>query len=184
MTAQEIEKGFQEIWQLFRETDRKFKETDRKFKETDRKLERTEEMVANLTGKWGRFVEGLVVPAIIRLFRDRGITLEKVYQRVHAEKNGTFMEVDILAIDEEYAVLVEVKSTLGVEDVQAHLNRLEKFKTVFTEYENRKVVGAVAGIVIDERADRFAYKKGLFVIGQRGDTVAILNDENFRPRMW
>ncbi|TRU54703.1 MAG: DUF3782 domain-containing protein, partial [Microcystis aeruginosa Ma_QC_Ch_20071001_S25] len=37
---------------------------------------------------------------------------------------------------------------------------------------------------IDEGIDRYAYNKGLFVIKPSGDTVEIINDENFRPRTW
>lgn len=177
MDMQEMEKGFQEIWKLFAESDRRMTRTERQLaeftKDTDRKN-------GELSSKWGRFVEGLVVPAAKRLFRARGIVVDKVYQRVKTPE----MEIDLLAIDGRYAVLIEVKSTLTVEDVRDHLERLEKFKTVFPEYADREVIGAVAGIVIDENVDRFAYKKGLFVIAQSGETVKFLNDEKFTPRVW
>ena len=84
-----------EIWKLFRETDRKFEETDRMFKETDRKFEEsaeqlkaTQKMVNDLTGKWGKFVEGLVAPGAIRMFRERGVNIERTHQRVKAQKGG------------------------------------------------------------------------------------------------
>jgi len=99
-------------------------------------------------------------------------------------KNGEEMEIDILAIDKEYAVLIEAKSTLKIEDINDHLENLGKFKRFFPEYGDRKVVGAVGGIVIEERADRYAYKKGLFVIAQKGESVRILNDSSFKPRIW
>ena len=57
-----------------------------------------------------------------------------------------------------------------------HSERLEKFKLFFPEYADRKVIGAVAGIIVDEGADKFAYKRGLFVIEQSGETVEITND--------
>lgn len=68
----------QEIWKLFKETDEKIKETDRilgeKFKETDKGLGRLEKIVENtsravhdLTGKWSRFVEGLIADQLIPL---------------------------------------------------------------------------------------------------------------------
>lgn len=44
--------------------------------------------------------------------------------------------------------------------------------------------GAVAGIVIEEGVDRFAYREGLFVIAQAGDTVRLLNDGEFVPKAW
>ena len=191
MTTAEIEQGFQEIWALFRETDRKFKETDRKFEATDRQfkelavsLAQTDRKIDQLAGKWGRFVEGLVAPAIERLFADRGIVVDTISLRVKRRKDGEQMEIDILALDSAWAVLIEVKSTLKVEDIDEHLERLDRFKRFFPEYGDRRVVGAVAGIVIEENADRYAYKKGLYVIGQSGDTVEIVNDRKFEPRVW
>ena len=177
MESQEIERSFQEIWKLFAETDRKMQQTDRQIQETDKK-------VNALTGKWSKFVEALVVPAAERLFRERGILVDKVSQRVRARENGEGMEIDVLAVDGEHAVLIEVKSTLGIDDVREHIDRLGKFKRFFPEYADRKAVGAVAGIVIDEGVDRFAYKNGLFVIAQSGDTVRVLNDEKFVPKEW
>jgi hypothetical protein len=68
--------------------------------------------------------------------------------------------------------------------VKDHLERLREFKEFFPEYQEKKVLGAVAGIVIEDGADRYAYRQGLFVIGQTGDRVTILNDEKFIPRIW
>jgi len=170
MTQQELERAIQEVWALFKETDRKIAEISK--------------TVAALTGKWGRFVERLIAPGTISMFKERGIEVEKVYQRVKAHKNGKEIKIDILAIDKEYAVLIEAKSTLGIEDIKEHIERLKIFKKFFPEYSDRKVIGAVAGIVIEEGADKFAYRQGLFVIGQTGETVKILNDKTFKPKIW
>ena len=198
MTAKQVEKNIQEIWEMFKENERRFKETERvieqaslqiekagkQVEQTSREISAVGKRVDALTGKWGRFVEGLVVPAAERLFQQRGILVDKVSQRVKARKNGRGMEIDILAINQGYVVLIEVKSTLSVDDVKEHLQNLSEFKFFFPEYADRKVVGAVAGIVIDEGAGRYAYKSGLFVIGQSGETVKIFNDEKFVPRTW
>ena len=202
MTTKETEKSIQEIWNLFKETDRMLKEqskeTDKKIdklgermEETRKRIEESRKMaegtnkaVYALTGKWGRFVEGLIAPAAERLFKERGIVADKVFQRVKTRRNGAEMEVDILAINGEYAVLIEAKSTLKIEDVNEHIGRLEKFKAFFPEYSGRKVVGAVGGIVIEEDSDKYAYRNGLFVIGESGETAVILNDKGFKPKVW
>ncbi len=192
MTKKEMEKGFKEIWDLYRETDKRFKETDKRFKETDKrfketdkKIENTLKVVGDLTGKWSKFVEGLIAPAVEKLFKARGIVVDKVYQRVKTHRNGSAIEIDILAIDGKYAVLVEAKSALKIEDVQEHEERLDKFKYFFPEYKDRNVIGAVGGISIEEGAERYAYKKGMFVIAQSGEEgVKIVNDKEFKPRMW
>lgn len=185
------ELSYEKIWKLFEETDRRFKETARRFKETDRQFKETSrelkeigKRVDGLSSKWGRFVEGLLTPAVERLFSERGITVEKVSQRLKAHKNGETMEIDIMIINREYVVLVEAKSTLSVDNVNEHLDKLARFKSFFPEYADRKVIGAVAGIVIDEGVDRYAYKSGLFVIGQSGETAKSLNDKKFIPRSW
>ena len=170
MTHQGLERAIQEVWALFKETDKKIAEVSK--------------TVAALTGKWGGFVEGLIAPGTISMFKERGIEVEKIYQRVKAHKDGKEIEIDILAINKEYAVLIEAKSTLGIEDVNEHIERLKAFKKFFPEYSARKVIGAVAGIVIEEEADKFAYRQGLFVIGQTGETVKILNDKTFKPKIW
>ncbi len=184
MTTEEIEKGFQEIWGLFKDTDKKFKETDKEIEKTSKTVEETSKAVNALTGKWSKFVEGLIIPSVERLFKERGIEVDKIYQRVKTHRNGNDMEVDILAINGEYAVLIEAKSTLKVEDVNDHVERLKEFKSFFPEYADRKVIGAVGGIVIEEESDRYAYKKGLFVIAERGESVKIINDSKFKPKIW
>ncbi len=185
---QETDREFQEIAIRFQETDRKFQETDKKIERTDALLQKlfkqTDKKVEELTGKWGRFVEGLIAPGVEQLFKKRNIEVNTVYQRVRRRKNGKEIEIDILAIDGQYAVLIEAKSTLGVDDVKEHLERLDKFKWFFPEYADRNILGAVAGIVIDEGADKFAYKSGLFVIAQSGESVKILNDGKFKPKQW
>lgn len=195
MTAKQLEKSIQEIWELFRETGRKFEESRQEFEESRREFEKRDErlsqkvaavgeQVAALAGKWGKFVEGLIAPAVERLFKERGIEVDKISQRVRAHKNGAELEVDIMAINRRDAVLIEAKSTLKTTDIDEHLQRLAAFKQFFPEYQDRRVFGAVAGIVIEEEADRYAYRNGLFVIAQSGETVTILNDEKFVPQVW
>ena len=193
MTKQELENrnSIKEIWALFKDTNKMFKEAARMSKETDKKLElgvkeseNLRKTVEALTGKWGRFVEGLIAPAVERLFKEWGIAVDKVFQRVKTPKNGHSMEIDIMAVNGEYVVLIEAKSSLKVEDVKEHIKHIGEFKDFFPEYRDRKVVGVVAGIVIDERSDRYAYTQGLFVIGLSGDSVKIINNKKFQPKIW
>ena len=184
MTQQELDKSIQEVWALFRETTQMFKETDKKIEKMSAKIEKVGEHVDGLAGSWGKFVEGTVAPGAIRMFKERDIDVEWTSTRNKVQKDGEEMEIDVLLENEEYVVAIEVKSTLNVEEVNGHLNRLKRFKEFFPRFKDHKLVGAVAGIVIEEKADRYAYRKGLFVIAQTGETVQILNDEKFKPEVW
>jgi len=142
------------------------------------------EIVNRLTGKWGRFVEGLVTPAAVKMFRERGIDVKYASTRNRVRQDGEEMEADVLFENDEFAIVIEVKSTLSVEDINFYLEKLERFKEFFPRFKKYKLIGAVAGIVIEEGADKYAYRKGLFVIAQTGETMKILNDGKFRPKVW
>jgi hypothetical protein len=166
-------------------------EADRRAAEADRRLAKLEKTVANtsravdsLTTRWGRFVEELVEPAVIGLFRRKGIDVKETYSRARVKRQGIAMEIDILAVDETEVVLVECKSRLSKDDVNEFLEKLSRFKQAFPHYKNYQAYGAVAGIEIDEGVDRYAYKQGLFVIKPSGETVEIINDSGFEPKLW
>ena len=61
---------------------------------------------------------------------------------------------------------------------------MAEFKDFFPEYASKRLFGAVAGIVIEENADRFAMNKGLFVMVQSGNAICMANDATFQPRAW
>lgn len=159
-------------------------ERDRSMAKLEKTVERTSKAVDALTTRWGRFVEGLVEPAVVDLFQQRGIDVKEVHPRTYTKRQGYAMEIDILAVDDTELVLVECKSRLSKDDVDEFIEKLTRFKLSFPHYQNYRAYGAVAGIEVNEGIDRYAYKKGLFVIKPSGETVAIINDESFQPTAW
>ena len=169
---------------VFRETERQMQETAAQMRETDLKVKQVSTQIGQLGGRWGEFVEGLIAPACIAMFTERGIQVDEIYPRVKKVIGGKTLEIDLLVANTVAAVLVEVKSQLQVEDVRNHLTRLADFKPFFPRYANCQVYGAVAGIVVESKADQFAVKQGLFVIEQSGETVRLANDREFKPKVW
>lgn len=140
--------------------------------------------VNNLSSRWGRFVENIVAPAVLRLFQEQGIDVQEVYQRVRSARGNPNLEIGILVVDDNVAVVVEVKSRLTQESIRQVCRSLEQFKAAFPYYANYRLYGAVAAIEIDKDVDAYAYNQGLFVIQQAGDSVAISNTADFVPRTW
>jgi hypothetical protein len=184
----ETERCFQETERRFQETERRFQETERILKEqslkTDRQITRLSKEIGNLGGKWGRFVENMVAPACETLFLNREIPVHQVSQRVRKRLDGKTLEIDVLVTNENHVLVVEVKSSLSVDDVKELIKNLTEFRQFFPEYNHKQLYGAVAGIEIEEGADKYAYRQGLFVLAQRGENVAILNDTEFQPQTW
>jgi hypothetical protein len=183
--SQEIDRQFkEEAARRSQELDRRFQETDRQFKETDRKVKEVSQAIGRLGNRLGEFVEEMVRPAVVGLFQERGIAVHEVHRRTFAERDGDAMEVDLLVVNDTDVVVIEVKSELTVADVNEHLERLARFKKLFPHYRAFKVMGAVAAMVTPDDTARYAYRKGLFVLGQSGDTVTIRNDAAFKPAEW
>jgi hypothetical protein len=75
------------------ETDRKFQETDRKFQETRELLDRLSRRFGDLGNRLGEFVEAMVEPALVDLFRARGLDVSEVYRRVTSRRGGEAIEI-------------------------------------------------------------------------------------------
>ena len=204
-TAEDVWQILAELAMAQRQTDQQLKETDQQLKETDRKILAVSEevrqvsqeisavnkqisavnkQIGDLGGKWGRFVENMVAPACETIFLKRGIPVHQVSQRVKKRLEGQTLEIDILVTNEHHVLVVEVKSSLGVSDVKDLRTDLTQFRQFFPEYAHKQLYGAVAGIEIEEGADKYAYRQGLFVLAQAGETVAILNNSDFQPKNW
>ncbi|MEO0148703.1 MAG: nuclease-related domain-containing protein, partial [candidate division WOR-3 bacterium] len=108
----------------------------------------------------------------------------KVMSNVKVEKGDDNMEVDGIVLGDDYVIVLEVKTTLRVDDVDEFVEELEKrFLRFFPEYKGYKLYGAVAGMKFHQFADRYANKRGLIVLKHKdGKDVKVLNPKNFKPK--
>jgi len=178
----EVELTKQDILELFAEQSKSFEERLTKSQtDFDKKL-------GQLAGTWGKFVAEMVKPKIVELFKEKGIQIETTIQSVEGFKDGQkYYEIDLLLINSNVAVVVEVKSSLSIDDVNEHLERIEKIRKISPkriDLSGVTIYGAVAGMIVEGDADKYAYKKGLFVLRQRGNIVEIVNDFKFEPKEW
>ena len=184
----QTERRFQEAERILREanqeTNRKFQETDRKFQDTDRKIKQVNLQLGKLGNRLGDFVEDAVRPSAVRLFRERGIDVHEVHQNINSRRGNEGIEVDLLVVNDTDVIAIECKSNLSVDDVKDHLERLGKIKRMLPTYADKRIMGAVAAMVIPDAVALYACRHGLFVIGQNGEQLHIRNDENFNPAVW
>ena len=152
--------------------------------EIDKKIKQVNESIGRLGNKLGDFVEEMVRPAAVRLFRECGIDVHEVHQNVSANRNGEGIEVDLLVVNDGDVIAIECKSSLSIDDINGHLKRLEKLKRLLPTYANKRVMGAVTGMVIPDNVAQYAYRQGLYVIAQTGDHLALRNDVDFQAKIW
>ncbi|NOX47367.1 MAG: YraN family protein [Chlorobi bacterium] len=178
---QETDKQFKETDKKFQETDKQFKETDKKFQETDKKLNKLEQL---FTSQWGKLIESLVQGDLINVLGKWGISVTDTSERRKGNKNGENFEFDIIAHNGNEIVVVEVKTTLRPDDVADFQETMKKAKVYLPEYANKTIYAAMAFLTADGHADRMAEKKGFFIIRATGNSAAIVNQKDFKPRIF
>jgi hypothetical protein len=179
-TDERIEKNRQETEKHRQETDKRI---ERLHRETQKEIDKVASQLGGVTESLGRFSEETVLAAVKRLFDKRGIPLNHLFRNLVGPLDGETMETDVVGVGPEHAVLIEVKLRLRQPDIKKFLEKdLPRFFEFFPNLRRPVLYGGVAGMSIDEDADRFAYKQGLFVIGQTGENLRILNDKKFIPR--
>ena len=119
---------------------------------------------------------------IIKLLKERGIEVEQTLQRVRGNKDGENYEYDILAVNGREMVIVEVKTTLRVDDVNDFHEKLWKAKRYLPEYHDKKIYGGMAFITAEGASERMAEKLGFFVIRATGNSSSIVNKADFEPK--
>nr|VFK16102.1 MAG: hypothetical protein BECKLPF1236B_GA0070989_10897 [Candidatus Kentron sp. LPFa] len=157
------------------------KEARRREREVDKKLNKLEDL---FTTQWGRLVESLVEGALVPLFQDYGIPIQRTIRRVDGVYQKQEYEFDILVVNGIQLIIVEVKTTLRPDDVTNFIKKLDQCKLWMPEYASKIIYGAVAFLQANASAHRMAEKQRLFVIRATGDSAAIVNQEEFEARAW
>ena len=188
-TPQEVWSILRELSESQRETDRRMQETDqllkRQAKEADQRAKEADRRFRGLdelfNGQWGKLMEALVEGDLIALLKKRGIAVEHTLTNARHRGERSW-EFDILAVNGAEVVVVEVKTTLKVRQVDHFVGRMQEFTDLMPRYQGSTVYGAVAYLKADEASDSYAARQGLFVIRATGSSASITNPPDFRPR--
>ena len=171
--------SFESVWALLQETDRIVKENALQMKETDRRL-------GKLGIRMGEVIEYMVAPNLCEKFRELGFNFSQSNQNtiVSDRDNRISFEIDIFLQNYSKAMLVEVKTKPTTEDVQEHIERLEKMRK-YSDLHNdkRSFIGAVAGAVMTDNVKEYVLKQGFFAIEPSGETFNI-TPPNGKPKEW
>lgn len=184
----ETDKKFQETDKKFQETDKKFQETARRFQETDRKMQQTDiqvdrtceklaELANSFSSQTGHIIEGLMEPSAMRMFQEKGYNINRCWKNFkrYAKELDKRLEVDLLLLDDEIAIIVEVKTNCTCKNIDHFVSQMQSFKKVCPEYADKKILLAIAAINYDREAVQHAHKLGLFVIRVSNDNIFTLD---------
>jgi uncharacterized coiled-coil protein SlyX len=187
--------SYDEMMALFAETraqiaasSEKIEQVSQQIAASNRNIDRLTKRVESISDTLGKFAEESIEPAIIGLFREKGILLREVSRHIvqHAKNGFDFLyEIDLLAVNGEFAVVTEVKSTLRKDDVDEHLERIAKIQLdPVAALQGKTIYAAIGAMIASDEVCRYAAKKGLFVIVQSGENVRIDNEADFVGKTW
>ena len=138
--------------------------------EWDKKMEEIRRDWGNFSGSEGEILEDNVVHAVSEAKEICGIVLDDV--KPNLRKRATGLQYDALGVNGKTAVLMEVKRTLGVDDVRNFLDK--QMATVTRDYpqytKDKQLIGAM--ICQNFRSDKAvaaALSAGLLLLRAEGD---------------
>lgn len=188
---------FEDVWRALMEFKSHLQETERvmqanaaaaekRSREMDKRMQELSKQIGGHANRLGEFVQEMVKPAAVRLFQERNLPVHQVISnhKVLDDNRQFVMEIDLIVINTDMMIALECKSKLTQEDVDDHLERLEKIKQYIPQYRNYTVLGGVAAMVIPETVSRYAHRNGLYVLSQSGDAVEIRNPSGFEAKEW
>ena len=189
-----------DVWQLLaelttaqKETERRQQETDRQLKETDRQLKETGQQIkelgkqiGGLGSKFGSFTEGLALPSMEKILRQR-FGMKIVSPSVRASENGKHMEIDVLAYsngDLNTAYIVEVKSHAREDSITQLKSILQRFRNFFPEHKNKQLYGILAAVDMSPELREKTLQEGFYVARIHDQVFELDTPENFQPQSY
>jgi uncharacterized coiled-coil protein SlyX len=175
----------EEVSAQIAETDRIVKENAEQIAETSKQIAKTEKKISDLGNRIGDIIENMIGGDIVGQFQALNIAIKSHSRQKHFGRRGTSesSEIDVFLENGDTVVLIEAKVKLTTDDVDDHLERLEKYRLYGND--KRRILGAVAGGVVGDEVAAYAHRKGLYVIVQSGRAVEIIaQPPGFRAKEW
>ncbi|MDW8088080.1 MAG: hypothetical protein RMJ45_08885 [Candidatus Calescibacterium sp.] len=149
----------------------KLSEENRK---TSEELRLFKESIKGITDGWGRFIEGMVEPSVMKFLKEHDFRILEIYQRAKFSKNGKNKEYDLIVVcDKDSVFMVSAKTHVSSKDVKELLVDMKEFSFFGERYRGRNLYGIIAGISYGRGADTFALRSGLYVVKVSGEVMQV-----------
>ena len=208
---EKIQENQNAFWEGMRKLEESQSKTDKSLRETKIFTENVAKAAAenykaiceangNFNRKWGDFMENLVEGDLVTLLRKWGLEMIDAEIRpipnvkVPRDDGNTKYELDLIIKNGDYAIVVEVKTTLTIPKIDKFLKKLSMLKDDLSAYKGKTVYACMAYIKTgkdkkekekDDLVLPYLEEKGLFAIrapGGPSNIATIENSKNFKPK--
>jgi hypothetical protein len=158
----------------------------------DKMAERVDRVTANVGGlnlSMGDLVETLFGLHLGEKFDPYQYNLKRTFRRVPIYDDTSRLrgEIDILLSNTILCMALEIKRWLDKTDqVDEHIKRMQLIHTYPpAEAKGKKLLGAIAAVVVDPGIREYAEESGFFVLELTGEDVRLLEPpKGFKPKEW
>jgi glutamyl-tRNA reductase len=171
VTLDDINANFERIQKAHEETEKALKESIEENRKT------LNEAIGGLGNTIGNISESMLVPNLVEKFKKLGFTFEITnrHRKIVSDEHDIHTEIDAFLENGSQAMAVEVKTTLRRDEVDYHVERMEKIRRhADLHNDKRQFLGAIAATVIDEETRRYTLKQGFYIIEPSGEDVKIV----------
>ncbi len=169
---------------------REFKAEMREFKVEMRAFKNeSNKRWGELAQRLGTLAEDLVAPSVPRILRQTINCAEEPdsavrVRRRHSTDRSRRHEFDVVAVCGDFVLINETKSRLAADDVDDFTSLLQQARAFFPEHADKKIIGALASLTVDESVVRHGEKAGLLMLGLGEELMDLLNSPGFKPRQF
>jgi hypothetical protein len=184
LLLKEVSQQQKENAQQQKENAQQQKETERRQQETDRQLKELGRQIGGLGAKFGSFTEGLALPSMETILRQR-FGMKVVSPSVRASEDGQHLEIDVLAYTNgelNTAYIVEVKSHAREESITQLKSILQRFRSFFPEHKDKKLYGILASVDLSNELREKILQEGFYVARIHDQVFELDIPDNFQPR--
>ncbi|CCI33330.1 MAG: DUF3782 domain-containing protein [Microcystis sp. M015S2] len=175
-----------EVSQQQKENAQQIKETDRQQQKTDKQLKELGQQIGGLGAKFGSFTEGLALPSMETILRQR-FGMKVVSPSVRASEDGQHLEIDVLAYTNgelNTAYIVEVKSHAREESITQLKSILQRFRSFFPEHKDKKLYGILAAVHVSPGLREKILQEGFYVARIHDQVFELDIPDNFQPQIY
>ena len=169
-----------------KEVSRQQKENAQQQKKTDRQLKELGKQIGGLGAKFGSFTEGLALPSMEKILRQR-FGMKVVSPSVRASEDGKHIEIDVLAYTNgnlNTAYIVEVKCHAREESITQLKSILQRFRTFFPEHKDKQLYGILAAVDMSPELREKTLQEGFYVARIHDQVFELDTPENFQPQSY
>jgi hypothetical protein len=180
-------KALHEEMRAFKDEMRAFKDEMRAFKDESRRINRESNMQwGAMAKKMGTMTEDLVAPGIPRIVHEEfGLELESFGIRQKRRlPDGRTKEYDAVGAAGDLVFVDSTKGTLEASYVNDFIEDILVFRDFFPEYREKKLIGILATLRVEENVLKHAERQGFLVLAVGDQLLEVKNTPGFKPKEW